>query len=92
MEKAKMKLTKVLHINARGDVTYMLLRDGLTIKSNLSSESAVKMLQFKVFDLIFSEPHDLAGWTSGTWLKEDISRYSNQWIRNLIASLGASTN
>jgi hypothetical protein len=86
------KPTKILHIDGRWEVTYILIKEGVSVKSPLPLEWAVKMLKTQVFDLIVSEPQDLAVFMPFTETKEEIARYSNQWIHKIISLLGSSNN
>jgi len=51
---------KVLHIDGDYRVIYLLVRNGVLIKTPVSLEKAVALLHSEVFDLILFEPHNLA--------------------------------
>jgi hypothetical protein len=54
------KPKKILHIDSKWEVNYILIRDGAFIKSIIPLEGAIKMMKREVFDLILSEPHQKA--------------------------------
>lgn len=54
------ELIKILHIDNDYRVVMILIRAGVLIKSTVSQESAVTMLNNDRFDLILSEPHNIA--------------------------------
>jgi hypothetical protein len=54
---------KILHIHADYQVNYMILFNGVRIKSPLSLEIALTMLENEKFDLIFFEPQNMAVFT-----------------------------
>ncbi len=51
---------KILHIDSHYRVAYILIRDGTLTKSTVSLETALTMLKNDLFDLILSEPHNMA--------------------------------
>jgi len=55
-----MKTIKVLHIDGDYRAVYVLIRSGSLIKTSLSLEKAISMLNTEVFDLILFEPQNLA--------------------------------
>ena len=52
--------SKILHINADYQVVYIILFDGVRIKTPLPMEIALSMLENEKFDLIFFEPKNMA--------------------------------
>ena len=54
---------KILHIHADYQVIYMILFEGVRIKSPLPLEIALSMLENEEFDLIFFEPQNMAVFT-----------------------------
>jgi hypothetical protein len=54
---------KILHIHADYQVIYMIIFNGVRIKSPLSLEVALSMLENERFDLIFFEPQNMAVFT-----------------------------
>ena len=54
------KLIKILHIDSNWRVIYLLIRDGVIVKTLVSLETAILLLRNQDFDLIVSEPHNLA--------------------------------
>ena len=54
---------KILHIHADYQVIYMIIFNGVRIKSPLSLEIALSMLENEKFDLIFFEPQNMAVFT-----------------------------
>ncbi|MCU0578958.1 MAG: hypothetical protein MUF69_05355 [Desulfobacterota bacterium] len=59
MEKMK-KIVKILHIDRNWKITYLIIRKGILMKSYLSLESTLSMVKKDFFDLILSEPQNLA--------------------------------
>jgi hypothetical protein len=53
-------LLKILHINPSWEVVYILIGDGIFVKSNVPLEEAIPMLKNDNFDLILSEPQNIA--------------------------------
>lgn len=51
---------KILHITTDYQVIYMILFDGVRIKTPLPLEIALSMLENEKFDLILFEPQDMA--------------------------------
>ncbi len=51
---------KIVHIDNDYKVIYILIREGTLIKSTVSLEAALTMLKNDRFDLILSEPHNIA--------------------------------
>jgi hypothetical protein len=51
---------KILHIDGDYRVVYMVISDGKQVKSSLPLEIAVSMLKNEKFDLILSEPQNIA--------------------------------
>jgi hypothetical protein len=54
------KLIKILHIDPSWKVMYFLIRGGVLIKSKVSLETALSLLSKQKFDLILSEPLNMA--------------------------------
>jgi hypothetical protein len=54
------KLIKILHIDPSWKVIYILIREGALIKSAVSLEKALLLLAKQKFDLILSEPQNIA--------------------------------
>ena len=54
------KLIKVLHIDPSWKVMYFLIRGGVQIKSKVSLETALSLLSKQKFDLILTEPLNMA--------------------------------
>jgi len=59
MKKMK-KIVKILHIDRNWKITYLIIRKGILMKSYLSLESTLSMVKKDFFDLILSEPQNLA--------------------------------
>ncbi len=57
---------KILHIDTDYQVAYWLIFEGTRIKSHLSMEIALSMLENELFDLILSEPQNMAVLTART--------------------------
>jgi hypothetical protein len=51
---------KILHIDINYQVVYMVIFNGVQIKSSLPMETALLMLENERFDFIFSEPQRMA--------------------------------
>jgi hypothetical protein len=54
------KLIKILHIDSNWQVIYILIRNGALIKTTVSMETAILLLKNQEFDLILSEPQNIA--------------------------------
>jgi hypothetical protein len=54
---------KILHIDDDQRIHYILIFDGVKIKSPLPLETALSMLEKEKFDLILSVPHNLVVYT-----------------------------
>ncbi|MGC1402417.1 MAG: hypothetical protein WA974_05760 [Thermodesulfobacteriota bacterium] len=54
------KLIKILHIDSNWQVVYILIRKGALVKTVVSLETAILLLKNQEFDLIVSEPQNLA--------------------------------
>jgi hypothetical protein len=61
---------KILYIQADHQILYILLLDGVFVKSFLSLETALAMLDQEQFDLIFSVPQNLLVYTHYDAMKE----------------------
>ena len=57
---------KIIHIDGEYRVVYVLIKEGAFIKSTVPLEAAVTMLKNEQFDLILSEPQNMAIVTSLT--------------------------
>jgi hypothetical protein len=55
-----MKTIKVLHIDGDYRVVYLLIRNGVLIKTPLALEKAISLLHSEDFDLILFEPQNMA--------------------------------
>jgi len=53
-------LIKILHVDSKWKVLYILIRDGVLVKTAVSLKTALELLKRHKFDLIFSEPQSLA--------------------------------
>ena len=51
---------KIMHIDGDYRVVYILIRKGALIQSTVSLEAALTMLKNDQFDLILSEPQNMA--------------------------------
>lgn len=51
---------KILHIDADYQVVYIIIFDGIQITPSLPLETAISMLESQLFDLILSEPENIA--------------------------------
>ncbi len=51
---------KIIHIDADYQVVYILIREGILIKSTVPLEAAITMLRNEHFDLILFEPGNKA--------------------------------
>ncbi len=54
------KLIKILHIDSNWQVIYILIRNGALVKTTVSMETAILLLKNQEFDLILSEPQNIA--------------------------------
>jgi hypothetical protein len=59
-------MTKILHIDNQYQVFYILIKEGSLITSTVPLECAVSMLKKDYFDLILSEPQQMAILTPDT--------------------------
>ena len=51
---------KILHIDPDFNITYFIIQPGATIKSSISTQCAIQLLQKEKLDLILSEPDNRA--------------------------------
>ena len=51
---------KILHIDPDFKVTYFINRPGSLIRSSVPLKQAIQLLKTEQFDLILSEPHNMA--------------------------------
>ena len=54
------KTIKILHVDMNWDVVYILIKDGMLVKSTVPLKTAVDLLKKVKFDLILSEPQNKA--------------------------------
>lgn len=54
------KPIKILHVDSDWQVTYILIREGTFIKSDVPLKAAQALLEKEKFDLILSEPQNIA--------------------------------
>ena len=54
------KLIKILHVDASWKVLYILIRGGALVKTAVSIKTALTLLKKQKFDLILSEPQNIA--------------------------------
>ncbi len=54
------RFIKIIHIDNNFEVIYIIIFDGTVIKSTVSLEKAIEMLKHDQFDLILSEPQQIA--------------------------------
>jgi hypothetical protein len=54
------KLIKILHIDPKWKVIYVLIRGGALIKTVVSIKTALSLMANHKFDLILSEPQNIA--------------------------------
>ncbi len=54
------KSIKILHIDGRYQGFYMIIQEGITIRSEVYLKEIVKLLKTEEFDLILSEPQNMA--------------------------------
>ena len=54
------KLIKILHIDKSWKVIYILIRGGALVKTEVPIKTAVTLLKKQKFDLILSEPQNIA--------------------------------
>jgi hypothetical protein len=59
MKKVK-EIVKILHIDRNWKITYVIIRKGILMKSRVSLEATLAMVKKDLFDLILSEPQNLA--------------------------------
>jgi hypothetical protein len=74
------KLVKILHIDPNWKVIYILIRGGALIKSKVSLETALSLLSKQKFDLILTEPLNMAILTP----QESIERKIIKGIKGLV--------
>jgi hypothetical protein len=72
---------KILHIKADCQVVYIIILDGVQIKSPLPLETAIFMLENEKFDLIFSEPQNMAVLTPQTGMAK-LESIINSLLKN----------
>jgi hypothetical protein len=60
------KTIKILHVDSNWDVVYIVIQDGMLMKSIVPMKTAVDLLKKVKFDLILSEPQNKAVLTPQT--------------------------
>jgi len=60
------KIIKILHVDLNWNVIYILIQDGILLKSTVPLKTAVDLLKKVKFDLILSEPQNKAVLTPRT--------------------------
>jgi hypothetical protein len=73
------KLIKILHVDPSWKVIYILIRGGAQVKSAVSLETALLLLAKQKFDLILSEPQNIAIIHPHT-LKVIINLFALAWL------------
>lgn len=54
------RLIKILHVDSSWQVLYILILNGALVKTAVSLKTALQLLKKQKFDLIFSEPQNIA--------------------------------
>jgi hypothetical protein len=75
------KLIKILHIDSNWQVIYFLIREGATVKTVVSLETAIMLLKNQEFDLIISEPHNVAILDHQKKIEVEIPEDLSNWWR-----------
>jgi ABC-type antimicrobial peptide transport system ATPase subunit len=73
------KLIKILHIDPNWKVIYILIRVVALVKTAVSLETALKLLAKQKFDLIFSEPQNIAILDPQATIDQDTMRRLPFW-------------
>ena len=60
------KTIKILHVDLNWNVIYILIQDGMLLKSTVPLKAAIDLLKKVKFDLILSEPQNKAVLTPQT--------------------------
>jgi hypothetical protein len=68
------RLIKILHIDPSWKVIYILIHGGALVKTVVSLKTALRLLKKQKFDLILSEPQNIAIIDRETTLDEDTKR------------------
>jgi hypothetical protein len=76
------KLIKILHVDPNWKVIYILIRGVALVKTAVSLETALKLLAKQKFDLIFSEPQNIAIMDPRATIDEDTMRRLPFWQKN----------
>jgi hypothetical protein len=76
------KLIKILHVDPNWKVIYILIRGGALVKTAVSMEMALKLLAKLKFDLIISEPQNIAIMDPQATIDEDTMRRLPFWQKN----------
>jgi hypothetical protein len=78
------KLIKILHIDSNWRVIYILIRKGALVKTAVSLETAILLLKNQEFDLIVSEPQDLALLDRQQEIEKEIPEDLSHWMNHQI--------
>ena len=76
------KLTKILHIDSKWQVIYILIRNGALVKTLVPLETAILLLNNQEFDLIVSEPQNLALLDRQKEIEKEIPEDLGAWMNN----------
>jgi hypothetical protein len=68
------KLIKILHVDPNWKVIYILIRGGALVKTAVSMDMALTLLAKLKFDLIISEPQNIAIMDPQTIIDKDTMR------------------
>jgi hypothetical protein len=60
LRKAMGKSIKILHIDGHYEGLYMIIQEGITIRSQVQLKEIITLLKTEEFDLILSEPQNMA--------------------------------
>ena len=78
------KLIKILHIDSNWKVIYILIRNGALVKTAVSLETAILLLKNQEFDLIVSEPQNLALLDRQQEIEKEIPEDLSHWMNHQI--------
>jgi hypothetical protein len=76
------KLIKILHIDPNWKVIYVLTRGGAQVKTVVSMKTALLLLANHKFDLVLSEPQNIAIMDPQTTLDENTLERLPFWQKN----------
>ena len=76
------KLIKILHIDPNWKVIYVLIRGGALVKTVVSMKTALSLLANHKFDLILSEPQNIAIMDPQATIDEHIGERLPFWRKN----------